>query len=95
MSSERVRELLKQLRTELDDADVDDETRALMRDLDDDIHRTLESSGDPVDATSADANPVDALTERAKEMEVRFAVEHTVAERILREIVDTLAKIGV
>jgi hypothetical protein len=28
-------------------------------------------------------------------MEVRFAVNHRVAERILREIVETLARMGV
>ena len=85
MSSERVRELLKQLRAELSGADVDDETAALMRQLDSDIQHTLDASG----------HPGDALTERAKEVEVRFALNHPVAERIVRELVDSLAKIGV
>ncbi|HEY6599722.1 MAG TPA: DUF4404 family protein [Pseudomonadales bacterium] len=85
MSAERVRELLKQLRAELDTTDVDPEAQAAMRELDRDIHRALD----------ARVGPVDALTERAKAIEVEFAVNHRVAERILREIVETLAKIGV
>jgi len=85
MSAERVRELLKQLRSELEGANVDAETLASMRELDRDIRRTLDARD----------RPTDALTERAKAIEVGFAVKHRVAERILREIVETLAKIGV
>jgi hypothetical protein len=85
MSAERVRELLKQLRAELDSTSVDTETLASMRELDRDIHRALD----------ARSGPADALSERAKAIEVEFAVKHRVAERILREIVETLAKIGV
>ena len=85
MSSERVRELLKQLRRELDTTDVDPETLSLVRELDGDIQELLDST----------ENPVDALMRRAKAVEVRFAVNHRVAERILREIVETLARMGV
>jgi Domain of unknown function (DUF4404) len=85
MSAERVRELLKQLRAELDAADVDAETRATMRELDRDIRRALDVRDEPAEA----------LTDRAKAIEIEFAVKHRVAERILREIVETLAKIGV
>jgi len=85
MSAERVRELLKQLRAELDAANVDAETLASMREFEDDIRRTLDARD----------RPADALTDRAKAIEVEFAVKHRVAEHILREIVETLAKIGV
>ena len=85
MSSERVRELLKQLRRELDTTDVDPETLSLVRELDGDIQELLDST----------ENPVDVLMQRAKAVEVRFAVNHRVAERILREIVETLARMGV
>ena len=85
MSAERVRELLKQLRAELDAANVDAETLASMREFDRDIRRALDAR-DP---------PGDALTDRAKAIEVEFAVKHRVAEQVLREIVETLAKIGV
>ena len=85
MSAERVRDLLKQLRSELESADVDAETLASMRELDRDIHRALDVRG----------TPTPALADRAKAIEVEFAVKHNIAERILREIVETLAKIGV
>lgn len=85
MSSERVRNLLKQLRRELETADVDPETRALMRALDADIQKTL----------GQNTNPIGVLMQRAEALEVKFAASHGVAEKILREIIDTLAKIGV
>jgi len=85
MSAERVRELLKQLRAELDAANVDAETLASIREFDRDIRRALDAR-DP---------PGAALTDRAKAIEVEFAVKHRVAEQVLREIVETLAKIGV
>jgi hypothetical protein len=85
MSSQRIRELLKQLRDELESTPVDPETLSLMRELDADIHDTL----------AASPGAADGLLDRARAVEVRFAVEHGVAERLLREIIDTLAKIGV
>ena len=85
MSSARIKELLKQLRTELDAAKVDPETLLLMRELDADIHSVLASK----------ETAVDALMDRAKSVEVRFAVNHRVAEGMLREIIESLAKIGV
>jgi hypothetical protein len=56
-----------------------------MREFDHDIQRALDAR-DP---------PGAALTDRAKAIEIEFAVKHRVAEQILREIVETLAKIGV
>ena len=85
MSSERIRQLLTQLRKELDVADIDAETRTLMSELDADIRKTLD----------AHPNPVDALIDRAEAVGVNFALRHGVADRILREIIETLAKIGV
>jgi hypothetical protein len=85
MSSERVKKLLGQLRRELDTGEIDPETLKLMRELDSDIQKVLDSN----------ASPVNALVERAEAVEVKFAVNHRVAERILREIIDTLARMGV
>jgi hypothetical protein len=85
MSNERVRELLQQLRQELDKSQVDSKTLSLMRELDSDIKKVLESS--------AAAPP--SLTDRAKSLEVEFAAKHGSAERILRQIIDTLGKMGV
>lgn len=85
MTSERVKELLRQLHQELEAKDVDPETLSLVRQLDGDIHDLLNSH----------ANAAESLLERVEEVEVRFAVKHGVAERILREIVETLARMGV
>ena len=85
MSSDRVKKLLMQLRREIENSDVDAETQALMHELDADIHKAL----------GQNANPIGGLIRRAEAVEVRFAVNHGIAEKILREIIDTLAKIGV
>ena len=83
MSSERIRELLAELDKELHKpAELDDETRALLRDLNEEIERV---AGD----YSASA------LDRAKQLESRFAANHPVAERLARELADILAKMGV
>lgn len=41
-----------------------------------------------------DADVASAL-DRAKRLESQFAVDHPVAERIARELVDTIAKMGI
>ena len=82
MSSKRIRELLAELDRELHATpDIDDETRDMLRDLDDDIERlTGEES---------------SALEKAKELESRFAASHPVAARIARELADIIAKMGV
>lgn len=84
MSKERVKELLQQLHRELADADADAETVALARQLDADIHALLASPA-----------PAGALIDRRRKLEVEFSVDHPVAERIVREIVDALARMGI
>ena len=37
----------------------------------------------------------DSVVDRARSVETRFAVDHPVAERFLREIIDALAKVGI
>lgn len=83
MSKERLRELLAELSTELNEAsDVDDATRELLGELHDDIDRlTGEDHASAVD--------------RAKNLESQFAANHPVAERIAREFADLLAKMGI
>ena len=83
MSKERLSELLTELSDELHNVgDVDDDTRALLTQLHDDIDRlTGESHASAVD--------------RAKSLESRFAANHPVAERIAREFADLLAKMGI
>lgn len=88
MSQEKVKELLARLREELEHVgDVDEETLALVRGLDDDIHRLVDPDSEDDD--------VDSVLDKANAVEARFAVEYPVAERFLREIIDALAKVGI
>jgi len=87
MSNEKLRELLGTLHEEIQKTDVDADTRSLMRELDSDIHNLLE--------TSATENDTNSVVERARQLEAEFSTSHPVAERFVREIIDTLVKIGV
>jgi len=86
MTDKNLNQLLSELNQTLEKIDeIDPETRALVKDLDEDINRLLESGEEDVD------NVVD----RARSIETRFALEYPVAERFLREIIDALAKVGI
>jgi len=88
MSDNKVKDLLARLHKELENTEnVDSETLQMVRDLDEDIHRLVESD--------AGADDIDSVLDRATSVETRFAVDHPVAERFLREIMDALAKVGI
>ena len=84
MSNERIKKLLAQLREELESTDVDDDLQKLMGELDDEIHGVIENDAD-----------VNALVDRAKELEAEFATKHPAAERFMREVVDALVRMGI
>lgn len=86
MTEKNLNELLSELNQALENIDeIDPETRALVKDLDEDINRLLESGDEDLD------NVVD----RARSIETRFALEYPVAERFLREIIDALSRVGI
>jgi len=87
MSNDKIKDLLTRLHAEIQTTEVDAETRSLIKDLDTDIHSLLDSSTDRGDAGS--------ILERAQLLETNFANNHPVAERFIREIVETLARMGV
>lgn len=87
MSNKKVRELLARLRDEVQKTDVDADTRSSLRELDSDIHDLLDSS--------QPEEKVSVVLERAKQLEAEFAASHPTVERFLREVIDTLANIGV
>jgi hypothetical protein len=88
MSDNKVKELLAKLHRELENTEnVDSETLQMVRDLDEDIHRLVDSD--------AGVGDIDSVLDRANSVETRFAVDHPVAERFLREIMDALAKVGI
>ena len=87
MSEQRIKELLEELRGELQRTDGVDE--ALLASV-----RTLESNiGDLVDpAVDSDENTVldDAIA-----LEAVFAASHPLAEKIIRELINSLSRIGI
>ena len=86
MSEKNLNELLTELNDALEKIDeIDPETRALVKDLDEDINRLLENGGDDFDS----------VVERAQSVQTRFALEHPVAERFVREIIDALSRVGI
>jgi hypothetical protein len=87
MSNEKIKALLTSLHGEMLSIDLDAEIRVLMEDLDTDIHDLLNPDSEQSDS--------DTVIENAKFLETKFATEHPVAERFIRELVDTLARIGV
>jgi DNA-directed RNA polymerase subunit L len=88
MAKTDLKTLLNQLNDALENTDkVDAETLALVHELDEEIHRLTEAG--------AAAEDYDNVLDQAKSIETRFAVEHPVAERFLREIIDALARVGI
>lgn len=85
MSQERVKQLLSELRAELASADsLDEETLELARKLDTDMDKMIERSEPHVPELD------DAIA-----LEARFAANHPVAERIMRELVEVLGRMGI
>ncbi len=87
MSSERIRELMAQLRAETQTTEIDGPAREALKQLDADIHRLL----DPEDETDESSD----LIERAQQLEAEFAASHPGVERFMREVIDALVKIGI
>jgi len=84
MSKDRIRELLAQLQDEIRNTDMDDELKTLVSDLDSDIHAVIENDEE-----------VNALIDRAKEVEAGFATRYPAAERFMREVIDALVRMGI
>lgn len=88
MTDKSLKQLLNDLHQELENTDqVDDDTRKLVQDLDEEINRLLDEDDNEFE--------FDDVVDHARSVEARFAVDHPVAERFLREIIDALAKVGI
>ena len=87
MSEARIKQLMRELINELESAEsVDEETVKVARQLEDDIHDLANPEVDTSDSTVLD----DAIA-----LEARSAARYPVAERILRELVNNLSRIGI
>jgi hypothetical protein len=87
MSNDKIKTLLESLQQEIANTDINEDTRSLMQALESDIQDLLDVDNEKSDTGS--------VIENAKYLETQFAAEHPVAERFLREIVETLGRIGV
>lgn len=84
---DRLKQHLQTLHEELEGpAELDRDMRVLLRQLNDDISRVLDEGGTEED---------DDLRRQVQEAAANFAAEHPRTERLLREIADTLAKLGI
>jgi hypothetical protein len=89
MNMENLKDSLKALRDELEStSDMDPETKDLLRGLDRDIHQLLEKEGKDADESAG-------LVGRAQAISARLAVRHPHFEPALREVADTLARMGI
>lgn len=87
MSEARIKQLMSELIKELESAEsVDEETLEAARRLEGGIHDVANPEVDTSDSTVLD----DAIA-----LEARFAARFPVAERILRELVNSLSRIGI
>lgn len=88
MNENNLKELLRQLHQALEKTDsVDPDTLKQVKDLDEEVNRLLESG--------SEGDEYDSVVDQAKAVETRFAVDHPVAERFLREIIEALSKVGI
>ena len=87
MSNEKVRELLAKLHDEVQKTEVDADTIASLRKLDSDIHDLLNSP--------TPERKMTLVLKRAELLETKFGINHPTVERFMREVIDTLVKIGV
>ncbi len=86
MSENNVKNLLVQLHQALAEGGaVDEETLAMAKELDKEISAFI--------ASAEDVNS--PVLEDAIALEARFAANHPVAERVIRELIDSLGRIGI
>lgn len=95
MHRDQLHGLLQQLRQGLAEAPpMDSELRASLLQLDDDIQQALKPAAD-AQTDAANASTEDTLQARATALEARFEVEHPVLAGTLRNLMDSLGKMGI
>lgn len=87
MSNTEIRNLLAKLRDEIHNAELDDDTRGLVREFDSDIHDLLDPNSVQTETAS--------VLKRAKALEADFATDHPTAVRIMSEVIEALARMGI
>jgi hypothetical protein len=89
METNNLKDRLKSLHANLEStSDVDPEVRQLLQALDHDIHKLLAKE-------EREASDAAGLVRRAQAISAKLAVRHPHIEPALREVADTLARMGV
>ena len=87
MSEQRIKELMSELVGELEKADsISEDTVSVAKKLESDIHDLVNPQVDSSENTVLD----DAIA-----LEASFAVSHPVAEKAIRELINSLSRIGI
>ena len=87
MSNKEIRQSLPKLRNELQKTELDADTQSLVREMDSDNHDLIASNTGDEDSES--------ILKRARLLESDFATNHPTAERVMREVIETLARMGI
>lgn len=104
LEKDRLKERLSALHRELEGSDsVDQDMRRRLTELDQDIHRLLDQTGSAdshgdshgEDHADTGTDVGEALSEQVRETAANFQAEHPRTYRVLREIADTLSKLGI
>lgn len=89
---DRLKDQLRTLHRELEGSGkLDEDMRRLLTQVDEDIHRLLDQG----EHAAAEPEDGDALSNQVRETATNFQAEHPRTYRVLREIADTLAKLGI
>ena len=97
MANEKVLKLLARLRSELQQIDpVDTSALDMLKSLETSIHQQQQQTN----TSQNEAPPLSEhqdkpFIEQLEELEVSFATEHPLIEQTLREIINTLGKMGI
>jgi hypothetical protein len=90
MSTDNLKDALKKLHANLESTStVDAELKTLLKVLDNDIQNLLAKKDD------ASSSEVPDLVTRAQSLSAKFATEHPQLEQVMRELADTLARMGI
>lgn len=95
MDRQELAALLKKLQAELESGQaVDEHLRQSLHALDRDIQKVLAQPAGSSATAQTDAEEA-SLNERAQELEAKFATEHPYLASTLRDVMDTLGKMGI
>ncbi len=90
MDTHKLKAAMAQLQSELESGGkLDPELQQLLKSLDKDIQSALAANEQPED------DLVSSLNERTQEIDARFSAEHPYLSTTLRDVMDTLGKMGI